>query len=76
MTQPTNTQPSEEAATAESLYKLAGQLRHERDQLGQALGHLLVALGVIERAPMTGPDLLAAAAAYTASLPCTNAQDE
>lgn len=38
------------------------QLKHERDLLGQALGEVLVAIGVVSDVSLTGPELLAFAA--------------
>lgn len=37
------------------------QIRHERNLLGQALGDVLVAVGMIESVSLTGPELLVAA---------------
>ena len=40
-------------------------LRHQRDLLGDALGRLLVAIGMTRAdAPLTGPELLLAAETY------------
>lgn len=43
-------------------------LKHQLGLLGQALGNLLVAQGVIRNIPLTGPELLMIAEDYTEHL--------